>query len=258
MGKLDNKVALVTGSASGIGFEIARTMLQEGAKVCLNDVNEQNLKSAVDELRNEFGEGSVNYAVGSVADKTQAVNIVNQTVEIFGTISILVNNAGGGLNTPLKTFEDFAEEDWDLLLDVNLKGTFLVSQAAVKIMKQNHYGRIINIASMSGRTGNKLSSVAYSAAKGGVISFTKGLACEVGKSGINVNTIAPGLIISGERIRNLVYSNPEAEKNLKAELAVEDFGEPKDIANASVFLASEDAKYVTGVTLDVNGGGYMA
>lgn len=258
MGKLTNKVALVTGSSGGIGFEIAKALLQEGASVCLNDVNETRIEESVAELRKEYGEGSVTYVVGSVANKKDAVYMVEKTVEIFGKLSILVNNAGGGLNTPINVnFEDFAEEDYDLLVDVNLKGTFLVSQAAVKQMKLSNEGKIINISSMSGRTGNKLSSVAYSASKGGVISFTRRLAYEVGKHGIHVNAIAPGLIISGERIKNLVYSNADTERNLKEELALDNFGEPKDIASVALFLASEESRYMTGTILDVNGGGYM-
>lgn len=264
MGKLDGQTALVTGSGGGIGLEIATAMLREGANVCLNDLNEALVAGAAAELSKAFGHDRVTFIAGSVADKQDATAMVEHCVQTFGTITILVNNAGGTFKTPVAIdFEDFSEEDYDLLLDVNLKGTFLVSQAAVRRMKENQYGRIVNMASMSGRTAvgrgdkNSFDNVPYAAAKGGVAALTRSLAGKVGVHGINVNAIAPGLIVSGPRIRSRLEENPEAKDRMEEMLAVNGLGEPQDIAYAAVFLSSKEARYITGALLDVNGGSFI-
>lgn len=260
MRKLSNEVALITGGGGGIGFEIANAMAKEGAKICLNDINEKALQQSVSKLIERYGEGSADYVVGSVSIKEEVDRMVDQVMEKFGKISILVNNAGGTLGTPIDVpFEDFSEENYDLLMDVNLKGTFLVSQAVVRKMKFNQRGKIINISSMGARTAAKdtLSNAAYTASKGGVSALTRILAAQLGSFGINVNAIAPGVIISGERMRNRIVDNPEVAAKMKGKIALENFGEPKDIANVAVFLATEDSRYMTGAILDVNGGGFM-
>lgn len=255
MGKLDGKVALVTGAAGGLGKEIAVSFATEGAKVILNDVNEQLLQETVNDLKDNF---EAEYVVGDVANKKQVTDMIDKTVEKFGVIDILVNNAGGSLHTP-RELESIEEEDWDKVLGVNLKGTFLVSQAAVKSMKSSGGGKIINMSSIGGRTASLITGVAYAAAKGGVISFTRRLAKEVGTYGINVNAIAPGLIISGERMHHLFYEENSEEQRAQtfSEIPLNMLGETTDIANAAIFLASEDSKYMTGAVLDVNGGRFM-
>lgn len=255
MGKLDNKVALISGSAGGLGREIAVGMAKEGAIIVLNDVNEALVAQTTRELQGQY---QVDYIVGDVSKKSDALAMVEHVVTKFGKIDILVNNAGGSLHTP-RVLEDIEEEDWDKVLNVNLKGTFLLSQAAVKYMKENGGGKIINMSSIGGRTSSLVTGVAYAAAKGGVISFSRRLASEVGPFGINVNIIAPGLIISGERMHKLFYeeNSKEQQERVMNEIPSRTLGEKEDIANAAVFLASDDSKYMNGAVLDVNGGRFM-
>lgn len=255
MGKLDNKTALITGSAGGLGLEIARSFAKEGARVVLNDINEELVKEAAAELGKEY---KVDYVVGDISSKEDVTRMFEQIIERFGGLQILVNNAGGSLHTP-RTLEEIEVEHWDKVLNVNLKGTFLTSQAFVKHAKDNGGGKIINMSSIGGRTASLITGVAYAAAKGGVISFTRRLAKEVGSYGINANVIAPGLIISGERMRHLFYEeNTEEQRHQTfSEIPLRTLGEKDDIASAAVFLASEESSYMTGSVLDVNGGRFM-
>jgi len=255
MGRLDNKVALITGSAGGLGLEIAISYAKEGATVFLNDVNEELVKASAKELQKNY---QADYVVGDVSNKAHVLEMFKQIVEKHGKIDILVNNAGGSLHTP-RELEAIQEEDWDKVLNVNLKGTFLTSQEAVRYMKENGGGKIINMSSIGGRTASLITGVAYAAAKGGVISFSRRLAKEVGEFGINVNVIAPGLIISGERMRHLFYeeNSEEQQKQTFSEIPLKALGGKEDIADAAIFLASKESKYMTGAVLDVNGGRFM-
>ncbi|SEN03206.1 3-oxoacyl-[acyl-carrier protein] reductase/2-[hydroxy(phenyl)methyl]-succinyl-CoA dehydrogenase BbsD subunit [Mesobacillus persicus] len=255
MGRLENKVALITGSAGGLGLEIATHMAKQGAKVILNDVNEDLVKQAVMELQTEY---EADYVIGDVSNKDDVTRMFNQIIERFGEIHILVNNAGGSLHTP-RVLGEIEEEHWDKVLNVNLKGTFLTSQAFVKHTKEKSGGKIINMSSIGGRTASLVTGVAYAAAKGGVISFSRRLAKEVGRFGINVNVIAPGLIISGERMHHLFFeeNTEEQRQQVYSEIPLQSLGEKEDIANAAVFLASDESRYITGTVLDVNGGRFM-
>ncbi|WP_209124158.1 SDR family NAD(P)-dependent oxidoreductase [Alkalihalobacillus sp. BA299] len=255
MGKLDNKIALITGGGGGLGHEIALSMAKEGAKIVLSDINEQSLKEVTSDLQKNY---EADYVVADVSNQADAKKMVDYVVEKFGQIDILVNNAGGSLNTP-KYLEDIKEEHWDRVLDVNLKGTFLASQAAVKQMREKGSGKIINMSSIGGRTASLVTGAPYAAAKGGIISLTRRLANEVGAYGINVNAIAPGLIISGDRMHRVFYeesSEKEREKTLN-DIPLKELGEKSDVANTAVFLASEESKYITGAVIDVNGGRFM-
>lgn len=255
MNKLENKIALVTGAAGGLGKQIAKTLLEHKATVIISDINEELLHDAYRELESIH---DVDYVKADVSNKQQVVDMIAYIVSKYGKIDILVNNAGGSLNTP-KHLEDIEEEDWDLVIDVNLKGTFLVSQAAVKYMKENNYGKIINISSIGGRTASLVTGVPYAAAKGGVISLSRRLAKEVGKYNINVNVVAPGLIISGERMHRMFYekTTKDEQERILASIPLNRLGDMEDIANAVLFLASDDSKYMTGAVLDVNGGRFM-
>ncbi|MDX5475010.1 MAG: SDR family oxidoreductase [Bacillaceae bacterium] len=254
MGKLENKVAVITGSAGGLGKDIAISLAEEGATIILNDVNETLVKQSVKELE----QYQVDYVVGDVSNTVHVEQMFQYVIKKYNKIDILVNNAGGSLHTPRK-LEEIQEEDWDKVLNVNLKGTFLMSQQAVKYMKDQGGGKIINMTSIGGRTASLITGVAYAAAKGGVISFTRRLAKEVGEYSINVNAIAPGLIISGERMHHLFYEENSEEQRQRTfdEIPLKKLGENRDIANAALFLASDDSKYMTGAMLDVNGGRFM-
>ncbi|WP_373893546.1 SDR family NAD(P)-dependent oxidoreductase [Virgibacillus sp. CBA3643] len=255
MSKLNDKVAIVTGAAEGLGKEIAIKLAEEGAKVVTSDINEQLLTETSTNLKEDY---EISHFVADVSDKKSVDELMKFVVEKYGKINILVNNAGGSLHTP-KYLADISENDWDKVLNVNLKGTFLASQAAIQYMKKNQSGKIINLSSIGGRTASLVTGAPYAAAKGGVISLTRRLAMEVGEYGINVNAVAPGLIISGERMHNVFYkesTEEEQEKTLN-DIPLRKLGEINDISNAVAYLSSDDSKYMTGAIMDINGGRFM-
>src|SRR5579875_1051323 len=235
------KVALVTGAGSprGIGRATALALAREGAKVTVTDIVAENVQRVAAEL-NEISQG-----LGEVAD-------VRKTVETLGGLDILVNNAG--LTRPTQ-FLDISEEEYDLVLDVNLKGTFLTTQAAVPAMLQRGGGVIVSLSSVSGeRGGGVFGTTAYSASKAGIMGLTKALARELTPRGIRVNCVAPSMVdtdIAGDLL------TPERKVELAKGTLVGRLATVEDIANAILFLASDESAYLTGVTLDVNGGMHM-
>ncbi|TCN21097.1 SDR family NAD(P)-dependent oxidoreductase [Mesobacillus foraminis] len=252
--RLEGRVALITGAARGLGFTMAETLAKEGAAVVVNDLDGQLVEEAVTALRDK-GAKADGFAA-NVTNKEQVISMVDHVMNTFGRLDILVNNAGGALRTP-KKLEDITEEDWDLVLDVNLKGTFLVSQAAVPVMKEQG-GSIINLSSIGGRTASIVTGVSYAAAKAGVVGFTRRLAKEVGPYGIRVNAIAPGLVLSGERLQETWDHMPEGEQaEVLDAIPLRRLGSIQEMANAITFLASGDSSYMTGSVLDVNGGRFM-
>ncbi|WP_158553330.1 SDR family NAD(P)-dependent oxidoreductase [Peribacillus saganii] len=253
--KLQGKIALITGSARGLGYTMASEMVKEGATVFINDVDEQSVHEAVEQLR-EIG-GKVDGFVADVTNKQQVLNMMGYIVDRVGRLDILVNNAGGALRTP-KKLEDISEEHWDLVLDVNLKGTFLASQAAVPHMRASGGGSIINISSIGGRTASIVTGVSYAAAKAGVVGFTRRLAKEVGPDGIRVNAIAPGLVLSGDRLKETWDTMPDWEQTEVLDaIPLRRLGTNNEQAKVITFLASEESGYMTGAVLDVNGGRFM-
>lgn len=255
MNKLNDRVALVTGAAGGLGKDIAICLAKEGAKVVISDLNGSLLAETFKDMKSKY---DCAYIEADVSDKASVNTMIDFVIKKYGKLDILVNNAGGSMHTP-KYLSDISEDDWDKVLNVNLKGTFLVSQSAIEYMKKNKYGKVINLASIGGRTASLVTGVAYAAAKGGVISFTRRLALEVGEYGINVNAVAPGLIISGERMHNVFYeesTKEEQEKTLN-DIPLRKTGEIEDVSNAVLFLASDESKYMTGTILDINGGRFM-
>jgi len=256
MGKLNDKVALVTGSAQGMGFAIARCLLNAGARVLINDINQESIDKAVDELNKEYP-GCVIGKKANVADKSQVQEMINELCEKWGTIDILVNNAGGALHTPSK-LEEIEEKDWDLVLDVNLKGAFFTCQAAIPIMAKAGKGSIVNMGALAGHWRASLAGVQYTAAKAGVEGLTRQLAYDWGPAGIRVNAVAPTVTITGERVKSLWEDKKEEEKEkIYAAIPLRRLSTPEEIGNAVVFLASDEASYITGITLDVNGGRYL-
>ena len=246
---LQNKVAVITGSGMGIGLEIARSFARGGAKIVVTDIKAELAESAAQELRAAGAE-----AIGIECDvsKSDAVErMLRWAAETFGGIDIVVNNAGILFSTP---FEDISEDEWDLVQSVDLKGVFLVIQKSLPYLKRSVSPRIINISSVAGRMGSYNSGMSYVAAKGGVLSLTRGLARRLAVHGITVNAVCPGTIESDM----ITQWSKEAIEGLVKNIPLGRLGKPRDIAAAVTFLASEDAGFITGVSLDVNGGMYMA
>ncbi|MCX8116395.1 MAG: 3-oxoacyl-[acyl-carrier-protein] reductase [Desulfobacterota bacterium] len=245
--ELSGKVALVTGAAQGIGRAIALLLAENGADVAISDINIEKAKETAMEVE----------ALGRQALALQANvalwNEVEQMVETivgrFGRIDILVNNAG---ITRDRLILRMTEEDWDSVLDVNLKGTFHCTKAALRHMAKQKSGKIVNIASVSGEMGNP-GQANYAASKAGVIGFTKTIAREFASRGINVNAIAPGFIQTA-----MTDAIPEkVRETLIRMIPMERLGQPEDVAQAVLFLVSERSRYITGQVLNVNGGIYM-
>lgn len=238
-----NRVAIITGSASGMGKDTAFMLGKHGAKIVINDIDEAKVDQAAKEMRDEGFD-----CIGVVADisnKAAVESMVQQTVDAFGTVDILINNAGMEKAGPLRKL---SEQDWDITQNVNLKGPFLCSQAVHGIMVEKNHGRIINIASRAWLGGP--GQAPYSSAKAGLVGLTRTMALELGRKGITSNCIAPGLILTP-----LWYELPEKTRNfLEAKQPSGSIGEGNDIANTVLYLADDDTSYVTGQVLYVCGG----
>ncbi|HEY4554796.1 MAG TPA: 3-oxoacyl-[acyl-carrier-protein] reductase [Bacillaceae bacterium] len=245
---LEGKVALITGASRGIGREIALAFAREGAKVAVNySGSRDKANEVVDEIASIGAEA---FAVQcNVADGDSVQSMVKETIERFGRLDILVNNAGITRDNLLMRMK---EEEWDAVIDINLKGVFLCTKAVTRQMMKQRAGRIINIASIVGVSGNP-GQANYVAAKAGVIGLTKTAAKELATRGINVNAIAPGFITT-----DMTDQLPEEAKDAMLKLIpLGRFGEAADIARAALFLASEGADYMTGQTLHIDGGMVM-
>ncbi|MBT3805916.1 MAG: 3-oxoacyl-[acyl-carrier-protein] reductase [Desulfobacula sp.] len=241
------KKALVTGSGGGIGKSIALLLADMGADIVVNDVSIDNAQQTAKEVISKGRKAIVSNA--NVVNDTQVREMFESIASEFGRIDILVNNAGITKDSLLM---DMEEEQWDQVMDVNLKGVFLCCRYAAKMMSEQQYGKIINISSASGQIGN-IGQVNYAASKGGVISITKTLAKELARYQINVNAVAPGFIKTP-----MTQTVPEkVEKYLIGQIPLRRAGEPEEIANAIAFLASDMSEYITGQVLSVNGGMYV-
>jgi 3-oxoacyl-[acyl-carrier protein] reductase len=246
-GRLKDRVAIVTGAAQGIGLATAELLAREGAKVVIVDVDEALAQKSASALAQNGAQAMG--AKANVASFTDCEAVVKATVEKYGKLDILVNNAGITRDNLLMRMSD---ADWDLVLNVNLKGVFNFTKAAVRPMLKAHYGRIVNISSIVGAEGNA-GQANYAASKGGVIALTKSCAREFASRNILCNAVAPGFIHT--RLTDAIPE--EAKKKLLEKILLGRMGEPIDIARVVLFLASEDASYITGHVLHVNGGGYM-
>ena len=253
--RLKDRVAIVTGASGGLGFHFCKALLREGAKVGVNDISKELVEKAVSELT------PLGPVVGVVADVShrQAVeNMVGTVVKTFGRLDILVNNAGGSLHTPYKV-EEIGEEAWDKVVDVNLKGTFVCCQAAVKQFRTQGGGKIVNISALAGRWLGSLAGCHYTAAKAGVIGLTRHLAHELGPEGIYVNAVAPTITMASQRTIDLWNGRSEEyRQKVLSEIPLRRLSTPEDVAAAVIFLCTDEANYMTGVTLDVNGGRFFS
>jgi NAD(P)-dependent dehydrogenase (short-subunit alcohol dehydrogenase family) len=252
--RFTDKVALITASANGIGRATAEIMAREGAIVVCVDNHPERLDAAVGALTAAGGRAYPRLC--DALDQEQVDAVVDSTVQEFGHIHILVNAVGGStiISKPSATVEEHSLDDWQRIIAFNLDGTFLFTHAVVPIMKLQKSGKIVNLASIAGRGISVSSGAAYAAAKGGVIAFTRKLSFELGPFGVNINAIAPSLTLT-ERIRpHWNQRSPEAQNEQIESTPLRRVAEASDQAKVICFLASSDADFVTGLTIDVTGG----
>ena len=243
--QLEGKTAVVTGSARGLGKAIARKLASMGANIVLNDIGTSD---SLDATAEEFRNAGCKVAVtrGDVRNADDVKAMIATAVEAFGRVDILVNNAGITKDKPMAMM---SEEDWDAVLDINLKGAFLCTKFAAKQMMKQKYGRIVNIASIAGRYGNK-GQANYSASKAGLIGLTKTTAREFASRGITCNAVAPGMIKS--KMTDVLPE--ELKQKYLDSIPLGRFGTPEDVAGVVAFFASDDSAYVTGQVIDIDGG----
>ena len=244
MGAIDNKVAIVTGGGGGIGGAIVQRFAREGAKLAVADIDAEAAKASA---ANVVAQGADGMPIAAdVTDKKSVDGMVKATLDRWGRIDILINVAGGA---DRKLVVDMTAADWDHIVDMNLKSVFLCSQAVLPAMLKQRYGKIVNISSIYGFTGNATRS-SYAAAKAGVAAFTKSLALEVVKEGINVNAVAPGRV-STPRVRS--HYSDQAWADAVSQIPMGRTGTPDEIASTVLFLVTDENQYITGQTIHVNG-----
>ncbi|WP_206809167.1 3-oxoacyl-ACP reductase FabG [Paradesulfitobacterium ferrireducens] len=241
--RFQERVVFITGAGGGIGAATAKRFASEGAKVVLNDVVSSNAARTLDEIKEEGGQGLL--VEGSVVSKSEVQSMVEQILAHFGQVDVLINNAGIIRDALAKKM---SEQQWDDVIDVNLKGTFLCAQAVFAPMSEKRYGKIINTASI-GALGNP-GQANYSASKAGVIGLTYTLALEYARSNINVNAVAPG----ATQTPMTAGMPPEALEKVIASIPLRRMAGPEELAAVHAFLASEEASYITGQVIFVDGG----
>lgn len=248
---LSGKVALVTGASSGIGRSTAELLAANGARVALNFHRNEAGAEAARAAIVEAG-GAAMTIQADVTRAAEVKSLVARTVAEFGPVDVLVNNAGS-LIERMRILE-LTEERWDEVIDLNLKSAFLCCQAVTASMIDRKTGAIVNVSSIAGRTGGALGSIHYSTAKGGLITFTKGLAKELAPFGIRVNAVSPGVIDTPYHEQ---FSTPEMMKGYVSSIPMGRVGRPCEVAKVICFLASDAASYLAGETIEINGGMFM-
>lgn len=247
---LDDKVAIVTGAAgAGIGQATARALARQGASVVVADSHAKRASSVAKDITVSSGVQTLGIEC-DVSDPTQVKKMVNETLERFGQIDILVNNAG--INRLFATWE-MPDEAWDLVVKVNLSGTFYCTRSVLPHMIDRRHGAIINVSSIAAYISSKDSGCAYAATKGGIIAFTKTVAAELGQYNIRVNAVAPS-VIWNEFMSRVPGLHEGFYEELLAKMPMGRFGKPEEVANAIVFLASDEASYISGAVISITGG----
>ncbi|HAZ09835.1 MAG: 3-oxoacyl-[acyl-carrier-protein] reductase [Omnitrophica bacterium GWA2_41_15] len=241
---LEGKLAIITGGARGIGKEIAMLFAKEGANIAICDVNLEEAEKTAKEIQ-DLGRESLAFKV-DVTDQSQIHGMVDKILDKFNKIDILINNAGITKDNLLLRM---SEEEWDKVIAVNLKGTFLCTKIVSKVMLKQRFGKIVNLASIIGIMGNA-GQANYAASKAGIIGFTKSVAKELASRNICVNAIAPGFIKTDMTARLA----EEVQKKMLSVIPLARFGEAKDVADLAIFLSSESSSYITGQVIQVDGG----
>ena len=246
--RFTGKVAFITGAGQGMGYQLALDMAREGAKVVVSDIDEPGLAAAKETLEKQ-GAGFLAVRC-DVSSRTQVEDAIDRTMETYGGLDILVNNAG-----LLKSFsiEDTTDELIDQTLDINIKGVLYAIRKVTPIMKKQKYGRIINVASITGKSGDNSTTFAYGASKGAVISLPRSTARQLGPFGVTCNAIAPHAVIT----KMMEYWDESRKNEMAAKIPVRRLGTIHDMSALMMYLASDEAGFVNGETVNINGGYYM-
>jgi 3-oxoacyl-[acyl-carrier protein] reductase len=249
--KLKGKVSIVTGASGGIGKSTAKSLLDEGSKIVLVARDKNKLKRTLDELDNNYDDNNILSITSDVTRESEVLNVLEQTISTFDKIDILINCAAI-INDPVP-FHLMTEDQWTNLMNVNLKGTFQPIKAVIPIMIEQNYGNIINISSLLGiRAIPKVPFSVYGVTKAGIIMLTKSIAVEYGQYNIRCNCVAPSTIRSP--ILEPYLQDENAKKVLENSFPLKRIGDPEDVTNAILFLASDDSKWVTGTIMNIDGG----
>jgi 3-oxoacyl-[acyl-carrier protein] reductase len=247
-GRFKDKVAIVTGAAEGMGRQVALDLANEGAATVISDIQEDRLRQVETEITRNRGRCLV--VVCDMASRQQVDNLIQRAVDTFGKIDILVNNAGVLFTG---TIEQTTDEIIDKTLDVNVKGVLYTIRSVTPIMKKQKYGRIVNVASITGKNGDSTTVFAYGASKGGVIALTRSTARLLGPYGITANAIAPHAVLT----RMMSYWDDRKKKSMADKIPLRRLGTVEDVSNLIRFLASDESSFITGETVNINGGYYM-
>lgn len=246
------KVALVTGAGSGLGEAVSHRLARDGMAVAVLDINGEAAARVVRDIQEAGGQAVA--VVADVGDRDQMESVVDEVHEVFGLITVLVNNAGVENFTP---FDEIDGDNWRRIMDVNLTGTYVVTQAVLPDMLEDNWGRIVNVASLAAQVG-AANMVHYAASKGGIVALTRSLAIELGSRGITVNAVSPGFIDTPMSRRSIESGAfPVSLEQMLQTYPIPRLGRPEEVAAACAFFISEEAGYITGQLLGVNGGTAM-